>query len=88
MLDVGEVTQVRADLRQDLHHRRNAQPIDAREVHTGPVGEGLSNIERAALFAALLGRLAQVNVLTPQVRKQRLRLGVALADTLTCITIR
>jgi len=42
----------------------------------------LANIERGALFAALLGRLAQVNVLTPKGARQRLRLGVSLADTL------
>jgi hypothetical protein len=54
VLDGGEATQVGAELRQDLHHRSQAQPVDAREVHASPVGQGLTGIELLALLAAQL----------------------------------
>ena len=43
--DAGEAAQVRADLRQQLHHHGHSQAVDAREVNTRPVGQCLARVD-------------------------------------------
>ena len=62
VLDGFEAAQVGTKLGQDLHHRGHTQPVDAREVHPGPVGQHLAGIEFLACLAARAGSLAQINV--------------------------
>lgn len=62
MLDGGEAAQVGAKLGQDLHHRRQAESVDAREVHAGPVGEYLAHIKVLAELAARARCLPQIDV--------------------------
>ncbi|OBQ32587.1 MAG: hypothetical protein AN485_21100, partial [Anabaena sp. MDT14b] len=87
VLDVGEAAQVGADLAQNLHHRVQAQPVDAGEVRAGPVGELLANIELRARLATLARGLAQVHVGGRALGQQRLQLGLALGKVLGNVVV-
>ena len=72
MLDVGEAAQVRADLREDLHHHSQPQTVDAREIGTGPIGQYLAR--------GVLPRSIQIGLGNAKLTQQSLQLGVALAQ--------
>jgi hypothetical protein len=59
VLDAGEAADIWAYLGEQLHHHRHPQPVDAGEVHAGPVGQALANVVLHARLAARARQLAQ-----------------------------
>lgn len=81
-LDAGTAAHVGADLRQQLHHHRHAQPIHSGEINSGPVGQRLASVEFNPGLGSRLGRLARIDPCLAALVQQPARLGVALDQVL------